>query len=95
MITNRDKNTYKCKDRSTARIEIKMDLEMTIIRIFMEAILIKEEARATTGVRVRVRDRVRDRDRDRDRVPDRDRIGVKGRVKVRDRFGVRDRDRGF
>ena len=99
MSTSKNKSTYEEKDRSTARIEMKMDLEMAMIRTFMKTILIKEEGRVTTWVRVRNRDRDRDRigvtDRDRDR--DRDRIGVtdRDRDRDRDRIGVRDRDRGF
>ena len=81
MSTYKNKSTYEDKDRSAARIEMKMDLEIAIIRTFMKTILIKDEGRVTTWVRVRDRIGVRVRDMDRDR--------------DRNRIGVRDRDRGF
>ena len=65
MSTYKNKSTYEDKDRSTARIEMKVDLEIAIIRTFMKTILIKDEGRVTTWVRVRVR--VRDRIGVRDR----------------------------
>ena len=48
MSTYKNKSTYEDKDRSTARIEMKMDLEIAMIRTFMKTILIKDEARVTT-----------------------------------------------
>ena len=54
MSTYKNKSTCEDKDRSTARIEMKMDLEIAIIRTFMKTILIKDEGRVTTWVRVRV-----------------------------------------
>ena len=63
MSTYKNKSTYEDKDRSTARIEMKMDLDIAMIRTSMKTILIKDEARVTTWVWVRDMIGVRDRDR--------------------------------